>query len=947
MGQIKDIGLPFITNFDKEAYNAESQNWDITQDDKGVMYFANSQGLLSFNGSEWHTYPLPNNSIVRSVAFYKNKIYVGGFNEFGYFKNNPYGNLTYTSLSSQLAKDEQSFDEIWNIYVEDGKIFLQSYLNVFILDNNHIELIEPKSRFGFSYLVDHEIYIIDREFGLYKIRNKKLVPVYTNDIFFVKNEIMFITKQQNQLLIATTQNGIYKLKNNLLTPWNVSINQTFIKNQIYCGIALSDNQMAIGTIQNGLYIINNNGKVIQHVNRLKGLQNNTVLSTFYDKNQNLWLGLDNGIDLLEVNSPFTIFNYSSGIESTYASLVYNNILYIGTNQGLFARPYNEIDNQHMHDAKFTLVEGTMGQVWCLKEIDNTLFCGHNLGTFIIDKFSAKLISNIQGGWDYAQVPWNKNYIIGGNYSGLHVFEKNNNHTWQSKQQVNGYIESSKKLVFDQDKNLWISHALKGMFRIVLSDDLLSIKSFEQYNNNQGLPEITYNITSSDHKFYVIANEKIYAYESNTNTFWIKNDLNGMFDKISGLTIFFVDANQDVWYFTRNNFGVFRRLEDGTVYQVSKPFNRLSHIFQRNSYENITSINKTETLIGSQEGIIHYQSDFVKNYNTEYHTYISSIKIKKRTGSQVSDSMLNTKNLILTNNKTSIPYKYNSLSFNFYTPFYEAPKHVMHAFRLKGFDNKWSNWKPVTYKEYTNLHEGNYTFEVKAKNIYNNESVVEQFQFEIKPPIYRSTLAIIIYILIFLAIAIVLLIYFKLKIERTRAIENKKLVIKEEEFKKEAELTEQRIEKLEKEKFESNMRLKNIELANTTMNLVQKNKLLTKVKNDLMQVSNKARSNAVKLDIKQLIIKIDKDINHDQNLKVFDKYFDQVHQDFVKRIKEKHPSLTPKDLRLCAYLRMNISTKEIAPLMNVSIRGLEISRYRLRKKLGLAHEENLVDYIMKI
>jgi DNA-binding CsgD family transcriptional regulator len=139
----------------------------------------------------------------------------------------------------------------------------------------------------------------------------------------------------------------------------------------------------------------------------------------------------------------------------------------------------------------------------------------------------------------------------------------------------------------------------------------------------------------------------------------------------------------------------------------------------------------------------------------------------------------------------------------------------------------------------------------------------------------------------------------------------------------------------------------MELANATMHLIQKNKFMTKLKGDLMRMWGEAQVDSVKSDIKQIVRKIDKDFKNEQHWKVFDKYFDEVHQDFIQRIKEKHTILTPNDLRLCAYLRMNLSTKEIAPLMNISVRGLEISRYRLRKKLELEREVNLIDYIMEI
>ena len=143
-----------------------------------------------------------------------------------------------------------------------------------------------------------------------------------------------------------------------------------------------------------------------------------------------------------------------------------------------------------------------------------------------------------------------------------------------------------------------------------------------------------------------------------------------------------------------------------------------------------------------------------------------------------------------------------------------------------------------------------------------------------------------------------------------------------------------------------MKHKTKELANATYHIIQKNKFLNKLKNDLSGLSNKAKSELVEEELRKISRKIDRDIHHDQNWKVFNKYFDDVHQDFMNKLKEKHPDLTPKDLRLCGYLRMNISTKEIAPLLNISVRGVEISRYRLRRKLSLERDDNLIEYLMK-
>src|SRR5438445_9229890 len=110
------IGIPNIVNYSKAVYQAGNQTWNIVQDKKGIMYFANNDGLLSFDGTYWRTYPLPNRTIVRSVAISSdNKIYVGGQKEIGYFLPGTHGDLEYTSLNKLLNTADNDFADVWNI----------------------------------------------------------------------------------------------------------------------------------------------------------------------------------------------------------------------------------------------------------------------------------------------------------------------------------------------------------------------------------------------------------------------------------------------------------------------------------------------------------------------------------------------------------------------------------------------------------------------------------------------------------------------------------------------------------------------------------------------------------------------------------------------------------------------------------------------------------------
>jgi DNA-binding CsgD family transcriptional regulator len=302
------------------------------------------------------------------------------------------------------------------------------------------------------------------------------------------------------------------------------------------------------------------------------------------------------------------------------------------------------------------------------------------------------------------------------------------------------------------------------------------------------------------------------------------------------------------------------------------------------------------------------------------------------------------------NPITVPYAKNSVSFKFTLPAFENPENIYFSYRLYGFKDKWSDWDKINFKEYTNLKEGSYTFQIKGKNTFGAISNIKSFHFTITPPFLRSKVAYGIYTVIILLIIVGNTIYIRKRMQRIKQREKlrheKRLASKEKIFKEQTALSEKEIIKLRNESLKNEMKFKNKELANATLHLIQKNKTLTYLKEDLANVLKTIPADHPnKQNLNGLIKKINKDLRNEKNWELFNSYFDEVHEDFMERLKQKYADLTPKELRLCAYLRMNLSTKEIAPLMNISIRGVEISRYRLRKKLNLDYNTNLTDFII--
>ena len=153
--------------------------------------------------------------------------------------------------------------------------------------------------------------------------------------------------------------------------------------------------------------------------------------------------------------------------------------------------------------------------------------------------------------------------------------------------------------------------------------------------------------------------------------------------------------------------------------------------------------------------------------------------------------------------------------------------------------------------------------------------------------------------------------------------------------------------LEKERLEYDLKHKSQEMANLMINFVRKNEMLTEIKSEIIKVAAMLKGEGVRESKQQLILinsKIDSNIQSDEVLKRIEEQFDLIHNNFMKRLHEKHPELSNNERMMCAYLKMNLSTKEIAPLLNLSVRGVETIRYRLRKKFGLEREDNLTDYL---
>ena len=945
--QIKGIGLPFIVNHPRSNYDAGTQNWSATQSDNGFMYFGNNDGILEYDGTHWETYPVPNASVVRSVMARGDTIYAGAFEEIGFLAPDEQGKLAWNSLTHLIPADDVHVDEIWNIFHDRGRIIFQSFSCILVLEDNEIDVIEATGQFGFMYEVDDKHYLIDREKGLMQLQNDSLALVSDNPIFFYNEITSVLPHKSGALLIGTDEEGFFLLDEQGMKPWDSMISGYLQQYDPYTGIKLTNDDYAFGTISNGVFITDQDGNLVQHLNREKGLQTNTVLALFEDKRNNVWIGLDNGIDYIEISSALTKMNYNFNVESTYATVLFNDILYVGTNQGLYALHKEDIRNDDEQPG-FRLIEGTQGQVWSLEVINNTLLCGHNNGSYQIEGFQARQVSDVRGFWSFMELPGHENLALAGTFTGLVRLQKRNGN-WYFLDKVEGFQESSRDLFYDDNNDLWVSHGYRGLFRLTPAEDFSRVEKVRLYRDEAGLPgELPYNIHEINGEMVVSTHEGIMRYSRPNDVFVTHPFLQHLFENKGFIDKMQQDSDGNIWYYTLDYLGVMRRLEDSTFRDIIAPFARASDILMP-AFQNLYVADETNVYIGSLDGLIHYDPTIINDYHPTEQVFFREVSFL---GKDETETFFNNSPEIQNNRNQSpeMPFALNAVSFRFTTPVFENPVSTQFSYRLKGFDDSWSEWDEHNFRDYTNLREGDYVFEVKARTALGMESEVSAVRFSIAPPLWRSTAAYIVYLVLLMLVIAATVYLIRRRILKVRQREKirheKRLARKEKLFQAQSALSEKEIMHLRNESLKKEMQHKNKELANVTMHLIQKNKMLTDLKDELSKMLKEYPSDTPeRQQVTNLLKKVNRDLRNEKHWSIFNSYFDEVHQDFLNRLKEKYPDLAPKELRLCAYLRMNLSTKEIAPLMNISVRGVEISRYRLRKKLNLDSNKNLTDFIL--
>lgn len=910
------ITNPNIINFNRSEYQAGNKNWSISEDQKGTLYFGNDLGLLEFDGIEWMLHKNKKNELIRSVyAHSYDEIFTGGYEDFGVWKRNADGTLTYHSLSKDLNPQQLHNGDIWRIVEKDGYLFFQSFANIYIYDFKNIKILPPKKNVLLLNKVYNELWIQEMGGPLYRVYEDKYEKIDGSD-FLSQCEVKSILPiHENEYIITTNSIGIFIYNGKEFKPWNTS--DILKKSNINCGIKSKSGNYFFGSIIDGIFELDSSGNIINHINSDSDLNNNTVLSLYEDQSNIIWSGLDRGLSSIFYIEGVNCFIDRDGkIGALYAAAIFNNKLFIGTNQGAYY-----IDLKNLNSIKsinqFKFIPETKGQVWDLKEIDGKLYCGNNQGIYTIDRnMNVTYPYPIHTGvFDILQIDNNK--LLLGTYIGVIAIDINENRF----SKISNITEPINLIKKDHLDNIWLQHMNRGVY-VGKTNDKLSSLNIDEYIGSQNNDTIPYKLKTFKigGRIAFLGNDSFYTYNDIDGKIVEEPSLNKAFNGITDL--------KNVVNITPESFWV---IGNNLIYKVDYKNQKsiISSILNINyqnfslvdNYENIITLNDSISLICLDRGFLIYSNNghFVDEHLSK--PYIRSIFASDANGNKTFVN-LNTK---------EIKQSYNTISFRFGADGLFRDN-IVFQYQLEGLSDKWVTIQNDNKIVFERLNKGKYILRVRTINQYGKTSYATSFLFEILPDWHESNLAIVLYIIIITLIVggiyrYVLFSNYKKHKRRLRLIEAKRLSIINESLK-------QKIEE------------KDAELLTQTSYIIQRNELIQKIKDEIEDFIQKQNNKSIQPLYTKISSILNSNLDTEDDWKMFLIKFEQKHTNFFKNLKKDYPQLTPTDLKLCACLKLNLNSKDIASLMNISVRAIENNRSRLRKKLNIPANLHLNDFFMQ-
>ncbi len=737
---------PPVINFTPNDYGTlqTPENICVFEDKRGFILVGNSGGVLVYNGNDWSFIKvMPGHMVTAINQNKKGEIFVGThFGEFGKLVPDINGSMKFVSLAEKFTSNNLNIGRVASILCLNNKIYITNGANLidnlFIYENEKVSVVKTKTSFHLIFKCNDKIYARERGVGLVTIEGNKSIPVCKIPEFSDYGIFGVLPMNKKKILIITQEKGLWTVDGNV--PTCLSADSAELKShKIYGAIRLNNGYFALNTLVNGVLIVNQIGKIVAVLDKTSGLKVNDIKNIIQDKQDNLWLATSNGVGLVNYGSYLHYFNDNSGLSgSPTCALRLKNKMYVGTKEGFF-------QEQPSCGKQFSVVPNLQVHIWDLAHNGKQIFVSSDDGIFYGDENGFKLLSSIRTNTLF--IDEKTNVLYASSVDGIYWFDI------VSKKQIGELyfdepLTQCLSLKVDPSSSagrtiLWMGTLGQGVVECNIEQNNASYKIHNNLDQN------SLSFTSP-----AILNNKIYFCTAGGLRKMIIQDGKPFFD-FSGLSDELDNTRLSYAFQSGNRIYI---CAENEIFYIDKKGNIIKTPFlpiDMGQVLGLYSENEKSCWVPAANGLVRYHETGIKKYDADFNVVFSKILIGK-------DSVLFngnwSSNTVFVNSQPigaeyNFDFKYNSIEFFVSALYFESQSKITYSHYLEGADNMWSSWSTDRNIKFSNLHEGNYSLKIKAKNVYGKESAVISFTFSILPPWYRTTVAYVMY-----GLAIIIIFY---------------------------------------------------------------------------------------------------------------------------------------------------------------------------------------------
>jgi serine phosphatase RsbU (regulator of sigma subunit) len=847
-----EYGSPIIKHYKHTDYEGYPQVWSCVQDKRGLMYFADNLGIREFDGKKWRHIKNSKGGTVRTLKISDNgRIYVGSDNEFGYLEPDEQGKIQYALLSDKLPDSTLNFGAVWTIAIAQNSIYFFADKYTFKYYKNKISVKSTNYTPLYGKSINDELLVFDEK-GIIKNTTTLKIKISGRGIYSI------IHLSEKKILVANQENNwsIYDLETKEISKFESPAMSYLLKHVIFKAIKLDKNSFAVTTKTGGIVILSNKGKILHIINKNRGLPDCKVYNVYPDKDKNLWACTSNGIVKIDISFPLLRFGAKQNIkEYVLTSKVFNNKKYIGSFDGLFYLPKYTMSENDNH--KFKKIYNS--ETWDFTSLNNILFAIGKWHLLLInDTIVKKIVIFERNDLSYCIGKSKKfsNSLFIGMSDRVRYFRFNDNFSFDNIEVLETFDfreinEEINSITQDKDGNLWITTRYTGVYFVRFTGNSVSDYKISRMNEKNGLKDIdeTY-IYNIDDEILIAADNGILKAKyptDNKSDSTIQFEYSSIFkDKIKDRVEQILKVEENKYLINGSSF-FYAIIENGNIKLDTCSFKRIKQTF--NIYK--ASINPDKSIsFGASDSYLYYNTKIERNFSEKFDVIIRKVIISKDS-TIFSGAFYNKSDSLKCVKKKQTPdfipildYKLNSITIHFAALFYEDTEKTTFQYKLEGYNDKWTKLTKENKAVYTNLHEGEYKFLVKAQNVYGTLSYITEYSFKILAPWYRTWWAYIVYFILFLGFIFLIIKIF------TRRLIKQKEKLEEIVIERTAEITQQ---KEEIETQAENLKTANNHLSDKNTEIeIQKTELALKNKNITAGISYAKRIQEAVLPRKEFI-----------------------------------------------------------------------------------------------